>query len=649
MSPKAQFIAAGMLLACILLAAAVYWAGLNGPFVLDDAQNILRAYVADFTWDDVVYAITHNTSGILGRPVSVMSLVFSGVVHGPGSWGYKYHNLAIHLINGLLIFWFLLKILPRLAVRTGKVLSEARVTLVAGLTAAFWLFHPLMVSTVLYAVQRMEQLSTLFTLAALLFYVFARITPEGEKTRFYLLAYLGFPLAAVLSFLSKETGALIPLYVLAIEMCVFGFAGFGWRATPRIQPGFQRLAVFLGIFVVLPLVIAPFYVLTHFDSLADYEGRTFTMGERVMTELHVLFFYLKLILLPRLADMSLYHDDFPVVHQMDALTLVCALVLAGALALAVYLRNKAPVAAFAILWFLISHLLESTFISLELVFEHRNYLAALGPLLAVMYYVSTIKSYPKLVYVAPVVMVLVLFLTIMRVQEWRSPGMFFEVAIQEHPDSYRANTEYATLNFNNGKRDVALDYLGRAQQLNTRDYGAFLHEIVYRCGLGRDFDTLFEQAGRRAARYPVTPYALNGMDNLLKVYQSDGCPELDLDDVLALIALAKAQDGNKVNTEYYGYLEREEGQVYLLQGKYMEAVQQLTAAYNHSGQVMILHQLADIQIRLGRLQDAGHLLEYLQTLNNEKMGIESAKLDPLLAKFEKREEELEESEAETDQ
>src|SRR5690606_470084 len=107
-----------------------------------------------------------------------------GIVHGPDSWGYKYHNLLIHLLNGLLLFWLLQKLLPRLA---PQITPETTVA-IAGLTVATWLLHPLLMSTVLYAVQRMAQLSALFTLAALLCYVFARRQLGSSPGRFYTLA-----------------------------------------------------------------------------------------------------------------------------------------------------------------------------------------------------------------------------------------------------------------------------------------------------------------------------------------------------------------------------------------------------------------------------------------------------------------------------
>ena len=97
------------LLATLGLTLAIYWQGLSGPFLLDDFTNITPNYVDDFDKDEILYVVTHNTSGVLGRPASVLSLLVSGIVHGPLPWGYKYHNLMLHLLNGLLILWILFR------------------------------------------------------------------------------------------------------------------------------------------------------------------------------------------------------------------------------------------------------------------------------------------------------------------------------------------------------------------------------------------------------------------------------------------------------------------------------------------------------------------------------------------------------------
>src|SRR5690606_30370486 len=112
---------------------------------------------------------------------------------------------------GLLLFWLILLILeteqPRS--RTNRLLAL--------FVATVWLLHPLLSSTVLYVVQRMTQLSALFTLLALISYITARRTLPTQHRKGLLLLFVLTPLLTLAAFLSKENGALAPLLCLCIE------------------------------------------------------------------------------------------------------------------------------------------------------------------------------------------------------------------------------------------------------------------------------------------------------------------------------------------------------------------------------------------------------------------------------------------------
>ena len=105
MNSKTLYLA-GSALIVLAVTALIYWSGLNGPFLLDDRPNILIPYIEQTGWDTFYYAITHNDSGMLGRSVSLVSLVFSGMIYGIEPWGYKFHNLLIHLVVGVLLCRF---------------------------------------------------------------------------------------------------------------------------------------------------------------------------------------------------------------------------------------------------------------------------------------------------------------------------------------------------------------------------------------------------------------------------------------------------------------------------------------------------------------------------------------------------------------
>jgi hypothetical protein len=75
--------------------------------------------------------------------------------------------------------------------------------MLASLLAAIWLLHPLNASTVLYAVQRMAQLSALFVLAAVWAYLAARAQLAAGRTRRALLGlFVLVPLLVVAGLLS---------------------------------------------------------------------------------------------------------------------------------------------------------------------------------------------------------------------------------------------------------------------------------------------------------------------------------------------------------------------------------------------------------------------------------------------------------------
>ena len=189
---------------CMGLTAWVYWPGLSGDFMLDDQPNIVAPYVDPRNIDAVIYTITHNGSGMLGRSISVLSFMLTALQFGLDPWGYKFHNLLLHLFNGILILRLFYLVLSRLDPQ----LSGRGALMVAGITAGLWLIHPLQVSTVIYAVQRMAMLSSTFILLALLAWMKLRSLESGSL-RFYLWGWLVFPLMCVCALLSKELGALI--------------------------------------------------------------------------------------------------------------------------------------------------------------------------------------------------------------------------------------------------------------------------------------------------------------------------------------------------------------------------------------------------------------------------------------------------------
>lgn len=603
------------LLVTLAITALLYWPGLNGPFVLDDVQNVRSLDLGNADPAAIWYNITHNDSGSFGRSLSILSFVLTSLLHGSTAWDYKLDNLLIHLVNGVLLCCVLLRVLPKLYPQR----PPSQLVWIAGITTAFWLLHPLQVSTVLYVVQRMAQLGALFTLAALLaFLVLQERAVQADRRGSLLYGLLLFPAAMACALLSKETGALIPLYVLLLVL-TGATAGLATDVVcRRVQQGV------LGLFILLPLCAGALYFLTHSERFLAYDLRTFTLYERLLTQVHALAHYLHLIVLPRVSDMGLFKDDFPLEQSLRLDTVLLLGSAALALVAAAVLRKRHPVLLFGLLWFAISHLLESTFLPLELVFEHRNYLASAGILLLiVMAGAAALQRLPSLRWLLLPLALVVLLQTHARVTEWSNEELLLGMAVQDHPRSARARVGMANYLLDRGQYEQAFAHLEAAIEVAPDNAGPVLHLLSARCVHGSlQDDALYQQALELLGTRPLSVYAFNGLENLLSLISRQQCTRLDLVAYARLLEAAVALDATLGQGYIHGYLLRLQGVYFFTTGQYAKGVIAYRLAHEDSGEGQILAELVRNQLKFGRFDDARETISLLEQQNARSFGIE---------------------------
>ncbi|HTT08833.1 MAG TPA: pilus assembly protein PilF [Gammaproteobacteria bacterium] len=362
------------MLAALLLTVAAYWPGLRGEFEFDDYPNIVRVdalHVSQASVAAFKNAALAGNSGPLLRPLAYLSFALNHYYFGLNPFYFKLVNLLIHLINGILLFLLGRILLAEMA------FAPAMCEPLAAAAAAIWLLHPLNLTSVLYIVQRMTSLASLFMLAGLLCYAVGRrrMLAVGRGQGLIIGALCGFGLLALAS---KETAVLLPVYMLVVEVTVFR-----WRVAVPTDRKF--LYGFFTATVALPVLLAVPYLLSGPEWFAEgYQSRDFTLIERLMTETRVLWFYLSLILYPDITRMGLYHDDITISRGLlsPPTTLAAILGIIVLIVIAARSSRRTPLLALAVFWFLAGHVLESTILPLEIAHEHRNYLPAYGPLLA---------------------------------------------------------------------------------------------------------------------------------------------------------------------------------------------------------------------------------------------------------------------------
>lgn len=465
-----------LLLAVILaLAAAAYLPGLLGDFLLDDYANLVEnraLQMADGSWTHWLNLVMSSDSGVLRRPVSMFSFGLNVFLSGMNPAAFKATNLLIHLLCGGLIYQLALQLIPRL--RAHSHADPEPTTGLALFTTALWLLHPLMVSDVLYVVQRMNQLSTLFVLSGLICYCALR--QRQIQTGKIMLPAAGFVMSGILAVLSKENGALLALYVAVVELLVFRFSA----ADPRTSMRLRRLCI---IGMAVPTIALLFYTAINPAWLLDnYSYREYTLLERLLTECRVIWSYLLWILVPNPEWMGFYHDDIGLSRDLlnPPVTLLAVLAVAALPALALYLRNRAPALSFGLLWFLAGHALESTVLPLELAFEHRNYLPMAGLLMGLVTQAQMCMRQRQpvtLIMFGVAAVVTLASITAREARIWSSPLSFAQRAAVRHPNSSRAQYEYGRQIIQAEKREDrallaiarhdARAYFERAMQLDA--------------------------------------------------------------------------------------------------------------------------------------------------------------------------------------
>jgi protein O-mannosyl-transferase len=313
---------------------------------------------------------------------------------------------------------------------------------------------------VLYVVQRMESMANLFVLLGLLGYVVGRRRmlgnhPASLSCRTDRATWDGFILCAasitvptVLGILAKETAVMLPLYALLVEWALFRFHRPPEAShdvmLPR-QPDLRVIGLFLLV-LALPMVTGLAWLLPNVLRPETWAARDFTLGTRLLSEARIITDYIAWTLLPTPDALSFYHDDFRVSTGLLAPlgTLTSIVFLAALVALMLWLRPRRPLATLGIALFLGCQLLTGTVLPLELIYEHRNYFASFGLLLAITPLLAVPRgqplALPRHVLLAGLLLCWTV-LTAMTAYAWGNPLRLAEDLAARAPQSPRAQYE----------------------------------------------------------------------------------------------------------------------------------------------------------------------------------------------------------------
>lgn len=611
--PNYQVYAIAIPAALIAVCTIVYWPGLDGIFLLDDYGSLQHlgtiGGVKDF--DSFLRFVFGNNSGPTGRPVAMLSFLLDDQYWPGTASNYKYNNLMIHIICGLLILLLVYKLSRIIQI------SESRAILLSAFCSAFWLLHPLNVSTTLYVIQRMAQLMTLFSLMGVLLYCYGRLRLGSQPAKAYIFMSTGVGVFGCLAFFSKETGVLLVFYILVVELTLL----------QKVEKN-TYFKYWFGVFVILPIALLMSYFIYRGFFYSSYGTRDFTLFQRLLTESRIVISYLYSILIPPISGTGLVHDDIQLSTSLtNPVTTILSIFANLALIVsAIRLRKRHIVFSFSVLWFYCGHIMESTFIPLELYFEHRNYLPMVGPIFGMVYYISHFYSrctqpvLKKSLAAFPVLLVLAsAAITYQSARIWENPAALFATWAQEHPNSLRAQRIFGQFQHINNQPENAIKTFQKTYAKHPYDLSLPIEILNIACLHNVDTQYKYQdlKVAATKARYTDGLWGItkNFIDNVVK----KKCTQYTLDNMINLLTLLAESKNIKLTSYVYAKLLFLQSDLHVLKRQLNPAMELLDEAYKYQRTVIIPLRQVELLVSAKLYQHAQKYLE-LAKQADEKRG-----------------------------
>jgi Flp pilus assembly protein TadD len=506
------------LAAALIVAVGIFcYAGtLHHPFVFDDMGNIVGNPIIK----NPSFFVSPSMSAVFTSPseqpmlrmrfLPIMSFALNYRMGGLDPVGYHAVNIAIHLMNAL-VLWRIVLLICRTPALRGSGAARHAQALALGVGLIF-VSHPVQTQAVTYIVQRMTCMAALFYLGSFMAYLEFRLAPEGSmrRTRAYALC-LG---SAVLGMLSKENAFTLPLVVALGEHVFF-------RGGGTVRGRVARLAPLFAAMLIIPVNLL---MLGAGGLQADMAGRVGNLAypigpwEYFVTEWRVVLTYIRLLVLPVAQNIDY---DYPATG-LGARALAALAIHAGLMAWAGLMiraarrggRAELNLAGFGILWFYIALSVESSFIPLDVIFEHRLYLPLAGAAMAagagVLMAAERFECGRMAAALTAVAVVALSWATVQRNLVWASPVGLWADAASKSPHKSRPLSGLGHAYLDAGRTAKAEATFKRVLEMDPAHADALNALGVMALKDGREEDAL-EYLRRALAADPAHAYAMSNM------------------------------------------------------------------------------------------------------------------------------------------
>lgn len=397
------------------------------------------------------------------RPISTMTFVLNYHFHELDVYYYHLVNLSIHIINGFLVYFFVILLLSLPVTEPYKISTIKEK--IAAIVALFFVAHPLATQSVTYIIQRQAAMASLFYLLALCIYLYVRIKNPKLYLKIvgYLLVFLSFIIAA----LSKENAYTLPVIIVMTELFLFKKEKF-----LSIFKNYKTYIVLVILIISGILVFSQFSpsIFNPIDPTESYSSTVLiTPWNYLLTQFSVILKYIQLFIFP--LNQNLDYDYRIAQSFFEFRTIISFLILCLIVGYGIYIYNRNRLVSYGIFWFFITLSIESSFIPLaDVIFEHRTYLPSVGFFIAFVsgiYYLLYDKN-RKVFYVLMIIPLLIFsFLTYQRNLIWKTDFSLWNDVVQKSPNKSRAYANRGLAYNRSGQLDLAFNDYTKAIELDS--------------------------------------------------------------------------------------------------------------------------------------------------------------------------------------
>jgi tetratricopeptide (TPR) repeat protein len=468
------------------------------------------------------------------RYVGYLTFALNYRLHGLNVSGYHMANLIIHIVNALLIYFFVILSFETPFLSKSELRSYSRQ--IAVFVALLFACHPIQTEAVTYIWQRVTSLFTMFYLFSLVAYCKWRLLivrphdSHGEKflNARSLFLYVASLIFAALAMKTKEIAFTLPVMIVLYEFIFF---------KGNIKRRILNLIPFLFTMLIIPVSLIgidkPIGDLIGNVDEATRVQTTMSRMEYLFTEFRILITYIRLLFFP--INQNLDYDYAINSSFFSSHVLLSFLFLLSVFWLAGYLlyryRDTATHArfiAFGIFWFFTALSVESSIIPIvDVIFEHRMYLPSIGIFIAMGTSIPAVVGRLKmsrrrmefLVIGSLAVTVLMLTgLTYARNSVWKDKLSLWEDVISKGPEKARGHNNLGIAYQGKGLLDGAKEQFQIAIKLDSA-YSIAHHNLAVAYHSQGIIDRALEHYQFAIELAPFFPEAYNNRGN---AYKSQG-------------------------------------------------------------------------------------------------------------------------------